>query len=645
MAQGSPTNWFRTITPRDNLALVTHVSWSGYSKITGATLLSRVNIEFLNKSCNMFSKNLLVATQVTSILSDTKLTKASPDQVRRFGYTFIRIESEFRIVIGYLTDLLLCSVPSRTEIWKRYVDFKTKAALVWKLFKVQGVTKGRQDHFPNRQRQNSNVSPNNSMTEVNILSYLEEARTPPIAEPRLVGAVLGFLAGALFTGIFGDNNGEQINKLNKNIQKNNRLIRVTNARIDMLAEKVAKSNQVIKEVLDKMVETNKYDEIYYAISWNMNQLISSTVDIKNTFKRGELTLTLLEKGILNADLIDIKSFQAIVSEGIESFPELEFPLEISRYTLVHITKIVKIHKIGHLNFLMSIPLSQKIKYNVTTLIPHPLQIVGTTLALPDIKDTILTDLDRSYIITNKENVYTISPNIHLLTTTEPIYRQTKSTCEWMTYQKNIDQMTKLCNFNIVGQINDSFVVETDKDRLVFFSKPTLVDLDCPNRKIREELVGLHKFPLTCDVNTNEVYYPSKQTTLVELINLNQTNEVSYDATQLPIINLNRSSSVHKNLKELIKKVTPENGSYTIDFDYYDLTLDQVQSYSIYSQTVLIIFVVINSVVIGFILFKMYRNKSEKNSWRKNSSGTSRTSYLRNKLAKTRDSLRLSLIHI
>ena len=42
-------------------------------------------------------------------------------------------------------------------------------------------------------------------------------------------------------------------------------------------------------------------------------------------------------------------------------------------------------------------------------------------------------------------------------------------------------MMEICNYQKVGQTNDTFVVETDQHRLVYFSEHTRVSLDYPVR--------------------------------------------------------------------------------------------------------------------------------------------------------------------
>ena len=101
-----------------------------------------------------------------------------------------------------------------------------------------------------------------------------------------------------------------------------------------------------------MIEQNKKTDLHYAIQWNLDQLLSLNAEILNSFKLAELTLTLLDKGILNADLIELDSFKLIVEEGLKLFPELRFPLEINRTNLRHIVRILKVQRVGKKKFVM-----------------------------------------------------------------------------------------------------------------------------------------------------------------------------------------------------------------------------------------------------------------------------------------------------
>ena len=231
----------------------------------------------------------------------------------------------------------------------------------------------------------------------------------------------------------------------------------------------------------------------------------------------------------------------------------------------------------------------------------------TSLVIPELKDVLLKDAT-SYNITNKVNIYSISLQDHLLVNVEPIYNQMKSTCEWEGFKKNGTAMLEICNYNKIGQINDTFVIETDQHRLVYFSELTKVSLDCPDKQVRDNLIGFHRLPLACEIQTDYVLWPAKQTVTIEL---NNTYSFNLDSTYLPIIDVNRTSKVHTSLRELITKLPKENDPFTIDFDYYELTLEKIQTYSIYAQSVLTIIVVINSLIIGFLFIKwIYTNKGK-----------------------------------
>ena len=163
----------------------------------------------------------------------------------------------------------------------------------------------------------------------------------------------------------------------------------------------------------------------------------------------------------------------------------------------------------------------------------------------------------------------------------------------------------MCNYNKIGKINDTFVVETDQNRLVYFSELTKVSLGCPDKQLRDTLFGLHKLPLACDIETEYVFWPAKQTVTIA-IDLNETSVL--DSSSLPIISVNKTSKVHKSLRELLAKLPKEDDPFTIDFNYYGLSLEEIQSYSIYAQSCLTIIVVINSLIIGFLLIKKLYNQ-------------------------------------
>jgi len=613
------------------------------------------------------------------------LKGATTNQIRRYGFSILKLENNLKSTIDYVTALLLCSGRGG-QIWQAYSSFKQQTTLVWQMLrKARAVlrTPESTNDFPHRRRgpiqiplttgaeildklinarphdpnhtpsknTSSHVSPFiphplnpiapsiattsppmiENATIFNMIDLLEAARPPSLPEKRspiLVGLGLGFFGNYLLSQYFGSNNDADIASLNENLRKVNSKLLVTNRRIDFLAKNISNSVNVIKSVLDKLVEAQQTSDIHYAVQWTLDQLVSSIQNVKDSFKFSELTITLLQKGILNAELLDLKSLKRTIEEGLQSFPKMSFPLEITRYQLKNIVKIVRIEFIGHLKYILTLPLTRKQEYEVYTLIPHPVKVGSSDLVLPEIRNTILKN-EVSYIVTKKSNVYSISNTQHIMIELEPMYNIDKGTCEWEGYLGNASAMLQLCNYKKVGQISDIFVTETENYRLVHFSKRTKVTLDCPEKQVRDSLEGLHRLPLACDIQTDTVFWPAKQTVTV---NLDVNQSLFLDSSNLPLISVNASDKVHSSLRDLISKLPKKGEPFTIDF--HDIPLEDIQSISVYTHLFTIIIVVINSILIG-VLIKRARN----NTLNRTSSFHSSGSYVRDKFRDIRDSIR------
>ena len=85
-------------------------------------------------------------------------------------------------------------------------------------------------------------------------------------------------------------------------------------------------------------------------------------------------------------------------------------------------------------------------------------------------------------------------------------------------------------------------------------------------------------------------------------NFEPNNSLLLDSSHLPIIDVDKRSEMHSSLRELINKVT-SGDSFTFDFDYYGLQLEQIATYSIYAQSALTIVVIINPLLLAFLLIK------------------------------------------
>ena len=605
--KASPIKWTRSLERELEPEPSTLIPWTGHTYIPGAVLISRVNLFFINETCSQFSKTLDTASQLAIIIFNNTLRGADKNQVMRYGYVLLQIETGLQNTLEYLTNLLLCSGRGG-ELWGKFTKMRKYFSSIWKLLNNLNVSTKILSFEKIVNSSHSVRETDNAHDDIFLINLLEKSRPPirAVRKPKaifLAGAGLGILGGLLISkifGVFGDNNAEAINNINKNLEKTTNNLKLTNERIDILAQNVTRSHLIMKDILDKLVENNINAHVHYAILWNLDQLVLLNKEIKMKFRLGELTLTLLEEGILNPELLELNSLQAIVSEGLKLFPELTFPLEITRYQLEHIVKLIRIEKIGRMKYVMMIPLTKTQRYDTYTLIPHPIKISDNALALPQLQNTLLINKEETYVITKKENIYSISDTKHILLETHPIYRQTMVSCEWAAFKKRIHDMIRLCNFRKAGGNNDTLVIDTENNRLVYFTKNTKVDLNCPSKHITTNLQGLHNISASCSMTTNNIHWPSKQTAEIDV---EQGTTNLFDATELPIANIGKSMEIHDSLRELIKKLPKENDSYTIDFEYYNLMMEQLHTYTIFSQTVISTLVIINSIISGFLLYK------------------------------------------
>ena len=83
------------------------------------------------------------------------------------------------------------------------------------------------------------------------------------------------------------------------------------------------------------------------------------------------------------------------------------------------------------------------------------------------------------------------------------------TCELAGYLKNVTSMLELCNYNKAGQTADTYMFETEQQRLVYFFQETKVTLDCPDKLVKDTFIGLHNLPLACNIITEDVSWPAK----------------------------------------------------------------------------------------------------------------------------------------
>jgi hypothetical protein len=214
---------------------------------------------------------------------------------------------------------------------------------------------------------------------------------------------------------------------------------------------------------------------------------------------------------------------------------------------------------------MVIPLVNKNRYQIYSLIPHPVSVQSRTLVNTEINNVILVSND-TYIITEPDNIHSITNNTHIVKKVEPIWSIHKSTCEWESFKQNISAMLYLCNYKKVGMLNGTVMTETRYHRLIYLTEITQVELDCPDGRVRDRLIGLHQIPLQCDVSTDKVYWPAKQTMNIDIKDILTNVPNKFDSTQLPIVNLNDTNQVHDSIKTMISDLPNKEDTFTFDFD-------------------------------------------------------------------------------
>ena len=126
----SPVYWRKEPTARDDLTtpLAIH-KWSGKASTTGAFVLSRLKLNFLNNTCTQLASELKIAAQITQVLANTNLAEVTKNQVHRYGASLLRLETKYLETLVYQNDLLLCSGRG-CELWSNYRKVKNEFSKV-----------------------------------------------------------------------------------------------------------------------------------------------------------------------------------------------------------------------------------------------------------------------------------------------------------------------------------------------------------------------------------------------------------------------------------------------------------------------------------------------------------------------------------
>ena len=112
-----------TVTNELSTPLTIH-QWSGKASITGAIVLSRLNLNFLNDTCTYLASELETAAQVAQVYANTKLAGVTNNQVNQYGALLLTLGKKYLKTLLYQKDLLLLCFGREGELWSNYRKVK-----------------------------------------------------------------------------------------------------------------------------------------------------------------------------------------------------------------------------------------------------------------------------------------------------------------------------------------------------------------------------------------------------------------------------------------------------------------------------------------------------------------------------------------
>ena len=342
----------------------------------------------------------------------------------------------------------------------------------------------------------------------------------------------------------------------------------------------------------------------YTIMWNMEQLKQAATNLLLLFKVADNSLTLLRSGFLNSDLLNLYTFKRVIAEGTQVYKDLEFPiLNLSRGNIPKIISLIKIQHLMKNKFIMKIPLVQKADYKIYSLIPHPIKLQSGSIMIAEMNELILLTKTQYIIIPSQQGVTSINSSFHIINNMEPLWDITQNSCEYASFVEDVTSVMTLCNFKRLGLHKGIYLTNTPHNRLLYVSNITSITLDCPDTIIKDKVIGLNLIPFECTLTMDQVTWPAllKHEVNIEAL-LDKTKKgKSFGITYLPPFLVNESHPLHETIKDHIDKLPSEESDFTFDFDKYDLSLEEVTSYSIVAYGTVTVIVIINSILI-FLLY-------------------------------------------
>ena len=576
---------------------ITTTPWESKSMVSGAVLIVRINLNFLETLCQQIVNNLdITIKSFQSLIQSKVITQFKTDRgfPRRIGYLALKIETSYSDILKIINNNEVCKDIALSEIEDKYAKLQSELTLVWEEIKT------------------SDQNTNTLITQ----SFIGQRPDLQLAKPTVsiflgvgIALVTGTLAGGLISTLFsGTDHTNDIANINDNLHKVNSKVLLTNKRIDILSENVAKSLKDMQVILSNMVSLNKGQEERQMIVWNLGQLKHAGISTVLMLKITDNTLTLLKAGYINSELLDLKSFKEVINEGENYFPNLQFPVRnLTRRGLNDIQSLIEVKSVGINHFIMVIPLTYKQNFDIFRLVPLPIRLQPKELMIASLKEDIMLFDGKKYMLTTEDALSKIQDQ-YILKKNVPVWDITESSCQLEAFRKNTTEVIRLCQFRRLGISHDLYLTDTKSHRIIYTETERTITVDCPSGRIRQQITGLHVVPNQCDISTTGVNWPAKVEKTVELSTmLDQADKSStFDITSLPIFEVNDTNSLHETIKTQIENL-PTNDSLTFTFKDFDLSTEEVQVYSTFAYILLFVVILINSILIGILFFKHWRN--------------------------------------
>ena len=248
--------------------------------VSGAYLLTRINLNFVENLCHQINVNLELTIKSFRNLIDSEIIKKFKDDrgfTRRIGFYTLGIENTYNQILSIIENNQMCTEQILVEVEDKYSSLQIHLNEVWKIIKT------------------SETNSNTAITQA-FIENRPELTVPKPTVSIFLGVGIALATAAISGGIIAtlfSGNDQDIDKINNELHRVDKKVLLTNKRIDIMAERVTKSLQDIKVILNNMQTLNEGTEERQMLTWNLSQLQIASANTILLLKIIDNTLTCL----------------------------------------------------------------------------------------------------------------------------------------------------------------------------------------------------------------------------------------------------------------------------------------------------------------------------------------------------------------